>query len=116
MNQSGDQSAGDWAQIRMLGEQIADATIIRFSAAHPELRKAEIPAPLKWAGGIIAALFTAGIATLAFWLVTTVSSMQVTLARMDERQSLQTNAQDTRYNELDRRVSKLEGANPGGQE
>lgn len=78
---------------------------------------AEIPAPLKWAGAIIAGLFTAGTATLAFWLVSTVSEMQVTLARMDERM-VSGNVQDGRVDDLQRRVQKNEQAiaelQPGG--
>ena len=69
----------------------------------------EIPAPLKWAGAIIAGLFTAGTATLAFWLVSTVSEMQVTLARMDERM-VSGNVQDGRVDDLQRRVQKNEQA------
>lgn len=68
---------------------------------------AEIPSPLKWAGGIIAALFTAGTATLAFWLVSTVSEMQVTLARMDERM-VSGNVRDARVDDLTRRVQRNE--------
>lgn len=47
---------------------------------------------------------TAGL----FWLVTTVSQMQVTLARMDERMASWNSSQESRYVDLERRVSKLE--------
>jgi hypothetical protein len=104
------ESVGDQAQVHRIVRQVAMA----YREIDGPL-KADIPAPLKWAGGIIAALFTAGTATLIFWLVTSVSQMQVTLARMDERQSLQANAQDSRFADLDRRVSRLEGKQ-GGQE
>lgn len=103
-------SLGDAAQIRLIGKQIAKSAIVEFVAEHPELarREAEIPAPLKWAGGIVAALFTAGIATLAGWLVISVSEMQVTLARMDERMALQGDTQTGRMTEMERRIVQLE--------
>ena len=88
-------------------EQVADAAITRFAAEHPELRKAEIPPPLKWAGMVVASLFTAGTATLAFWLISTVNEMQVTLARMDERMASGT-VKDARFDDLERRVANLE--------
>lgn len=108
-------SLGDAAQLRMIADQIgesaAEIAISKFVAQHPELRQAsvtaEIPSPLKWAGAIIAALFTAGTATLAFWLVSSVSEMQVTLARMDERMVSGT-IKDARFDDLDRRVGTLE--------
>jgi hypothetical protein len=71
------------------------------------LAKPEIPAPLKWAGGIIAGLFTAGTATLAFWLVSSVSEMQVTLGRMDERMASGV-VRDSRVDALELRVAALE--------
>lgn len=97
-------SAGNDAQNRIAAEQIAEAVITRFTQQHPELRKAEIPAPLKWAGGIIAALFTAGVAAMAMWLVSSVSNMQVTLARIDERSV----NRDAQYSDIDERVRQLE--------
>ena len=109
-------SIGDTAQLRMIADQIgesaAEIAISKFVAQHPELRQgavtAEIPSPLKWAGAIIAALFTAGTATLAFWLVSSVSEMQVTLARMDERMASGM-VRDARVDDLTRRVTTLEG-------
>lgn len=106
-----ERSIGDAAQIRAIMEQASEATIVKFVSQHPELRQgsvtAEIPAPLKWAGAIIAGLFTAGTATLAFWLVSTVSEMQVTLARMDERM-VSGNVRDARVDDLTRRVQRNE--------
>lgn len=115
-------SLGDAAQIRAIAEQVgasaAEIAISNFVSQHPELRQAsvtaEIPPPLKWAGAVIAGLFTAGTATLAFWLVSTVSEMQVTLARMDERLAGQNIASENRVTEIERRVVKLEGYHAGG--
>lgn len=111
-----DQSIGDEAQIRRITDPIAGAAasiaISEFASQHPELRQAsattEIPAPLKWASIIIAGLFTAGTATLAFWLVSTVSLMQVTLARMDERLANQTAVQSEQLKDISGRVTALE--------
>lgn len=105
---------GNAAQVRMVAEQVAEAVILKFAAEHPELRKTEIPPPLKWAGAITAALFTTGVAGTAFWIVSSVSEMQVTLARMDERQVLLTTSQDKNYNEIERRVTVLEGYHKQG--
>lgn len=68
----------------------------------------EIPAPLKWAAGIVAALFTAGVVGMAVWLVTSVSDMQVTLGRMDERTAYSSEMQTRQFDEMSRRVTRLE--------
>lgn len=105
-------SLGDAAQTRLIAEQVAEAVIVKYTSQHPEIQEARIPAPLKWAGVVIAGLFTAGTATLAFWFVSTVSGMQVTLARMDERM-VSGVVKDNRVDELDRRVAKLETFHQG---
>lgn len=100
---------GNVSQARVVADQVAEAAILRFTQEHPELRqKVELPPPLKWAGGIIAALFTMGVGAMAVWLVGTVNSMQVTLARMDERLASQTTSQDDRYADHERRIQQLE--------
>lgn len=104
---------GNSAQVRVVADQVAEAAISKFVAEHPEIRKAEIPPPLKWAGAILAALFTTGVAGTAFWLVSSVSEMQVTLARMDERQASAGAKQDDRFTDLDRRVTRLESYHSG---
>lgn len=107
------QSSGDAAQTRIIADQVAEATITRFVAEHPELRSVDIPPPLKWAAAIVAGLFTAGVAAGVFWLVSSVSEMQVTLARMDERMA-SGSIKDGRVDELDRRVTSLERFHQGG--
>ena len=105
---------GNATQIRAVAEQVAGAAaheaIKQFIDVHPELGrpKAEIPPPLKWAGGIVASLFTLAVGAMAVWLVSSVSSMQVTLARMDERMQNQAGAQTDRFASLEGRVTKLE--------
>lgn len=104
-------SLGNAAQTRIIAEQVADAVLVRYASQHPDLQEAKIPSPLKWAGMMAAAAITAGGAALAIWLVSSVGEMQVTLARMDERM-VSGSLKDHRFDELDRRVVKLE--NPGG--
>lgn len=96
-------------QTRVVAEAVARAAIKEFVREHPEFKKAEIPAPLKWAAGIIAALLTAGVAGMFFWLVTTVNDVQLTLARMDERQQ----SGEAGY---ERRISRLEAYHEVEQE
>ncbi|WP_230281930.1 hypothetical protein [Croceicoccus sp. Ery15] len=117
-----EKSLGDQAQIRaiaeQIGESVAKVAIARFASEHPEVRRgtvvSEIPAPLKWGAAIIAGLFTAGTATLAFWLFSSVSQMTVTLARMDERMASYTDAQSARMKDMERRVDALESYHRNG--
>lgn len=101
--------SGDMSQIRLMGEQIADMAIAKYNTAHPrEAVKAEIPTPLKWAAGIISALFTMGVGAFCLWMVTTLNDMQITVARIDERQQSQSGDNDGKFTEIDRRISQLE--------
>jgi hypothetical protein len=104
---------GNMEQVRMVAEQVAEAAFYKFEREHPVKTEATIPAPLKWAGAIIAGLFTAGTATLVFWLVSSVSEMQVTLARMDERMASGM-IKDARFDDVDRRITKLESYHAEG--
>jgi hypothetical protein len=93
-------------------EQIADAVIERFVSRHPELRQGsivtEIPPPIKWVGIMLGGTMTAAVTAGLFWLVATVSEMQVTLARMDERIGGWTSMNESRYSDLEKRVAALE--------
>lgn len=107
-----ERSIGDAAQIRLIGETIADAAINKFVSQHPELRQnsvvAEIPAPLKWAAIITSAVITMAASGGVVWLVSSVSEMSVTLARMDERMANYTDAQSVRMDQVEARVDNLE--------
>jgi len=106
---------GDLAQIRLIGEQIAEAAIVKFTTEHPQTpQKAEIPPPLKWAGGIAAAVFAALIGAFCLWMVTTLNEMQITVARIDERQQSQAADQTGKFQEIDRRISTLEAFHRAG--
>jgi hypothetical protein len=105
---------GNAAQVRAITDQVAQAAateaIAAFLKVHPELAtpKTEIPAALKLAGSIVAALLTLAVGSTAVWIISSVSQMQVTLARMDERQQGQTGSLDARFVNLEGRVTKLE--------
>lgn len=109
---------GNAAQTRLIAEQVARAVVVEVNAERgpPRRELAEIPPTLKWAGAIAAVLMTVGVGGMASWLVTSVSEMQVTLARMDERMASQNNSQDGRYTDLTRRVDTLEGYHHNGRD
>lgn len=98
------------AQTRMIAETVARAVLVEFEHDHPQVfrRQAEVPPPLKWAAGIVAALLVAGIGGSFTWLVTTVNEMQVTLARMDERMEGGEAASTARIADMERRMGRLE--------
>ncbi|RPF70437.1 hypothetical protein [Aurantiacibacter spongiae] len=115
-------SQGDAAQIRAIAEQVAEGAaevaISRFVSQHPELRQnsvvAEIPAPLKWAAIITSAVITMAASGGVVWLVSSVSEMSVTLARMDERMGGYIASQEDRMSELERRTAALESYHRAG--
>lgn len=110
-------SIGDKSQVRMIAEPIAEAAaeiaISKFAANHPEVRRgtvvAEIPAPLKWAAVIASAILTISASGGLIWLVSSVSEISVTIARMDERMAAYTARQTEEIDALDSRVKTLEG-------
>jgi len=93
-------------------EQIADAVLDRFVSHHPELRQntvvTEIPPSIRWAGIVLAAIMTLSASTAVIWLVSSVSEMQVTLARMDERMASWISQNKDQYADLERRIEKIE--------
>lgn len=91
----------------MIADVVAEAAIAKFVTEHPEFRRAEVPAPLKWVAVIISGLFTVGIATGLFWMVSSISEMRETLARMDERM-ISGAVKDSRVDYIERRVTALE--------
>lgn len=109
-------SLGDNAQIRTLVEQVAEGTaeiaISKFVAQHPEVRQAavvaEIPAPLKWAAMIAATVITVSASAGLVWLVSAVSEISVTVARMEERMGGYITNQAERMTALEVRVDRLE--------
>lgn len=107
-----DQSSGDAAQTRAIADVVAEAAIAKFAEKHPEVRRGtvvtEMPPPLKWAALIASAVLTVSASAGLIWMVTSVSEMSVTLARMDERMGGYIDAQAARMTEIERRVDRLE--------
>lgn len=98
----------------MVADQVADATIKRFMQEHPlPPARAEMPPALKLWGSIAAAVLTLVVTTGVLWMAATLNALQITVARMDERQQRDTTGteiqalkeRDLRHDE---RLSKLE--------
>lgn len=105
------ESLGDAAQIRMIGEQIgevvAEVAIDKYARSHPETTaKVEVPAPIKWAAGVLSAIMVACAVAMAIWMVSTLNDLQLTVTRIDERQ--QQDTQGKEITELKGRVTTLE--------
>lgn len=103
---------GNAQQIRAVAEQVgkaaAKSAVEEFVETHPDLKKPEIPGPLKWAAGIVSALLAMGVGGTVVWLMTTVNEMQVTIARIDERLESAAVSQTDRSDEINRRLTRLE--------
>lgn len=118
-------SLGDEAQLQQIADRIGKASasiaIREFVQTHPHFEapppKAEIPAPLKWAGIIAAAVMTLSVTGMAAWMVTTLNELQLTVREISTRQQTDTtgkrldavelvNAQQTD------RLTALEQGNP----
>lgn len=110
--------SGNEEQVDRAVDKIADRAIKRFVSQHPEVRRgtvvAEIPAPLKWAAIIASTVLTVSASAGLIWMVTSVSEMSVTLARMDERMGGYIDAQAARMTQIERRVDQLEGYHRNG--
>lgn len=100
-------SLGDGAQVRRIIEQVAAS----YEDKH---LTAEVPPMVKWLVGAIAAFGTASLIGLGFWLVSSVSTMRETLARMDERQVISSQALADRFRTIDERLGRLEEAKKVG--
>lgn len=100
---------GNEVQIRAIAEQVALAAIEKFAQTHPPAPpKAEVPAPLKWAAVIVAALMTTGVATLAIWVVATLSGLQQSVTRIETRQQVTDGSLEWRFKEIEKRLDHLE--------
>lgn len=100
---------GNVEQVRFI---VSEAVKQAHALAQTEAKETEapaIPTILKWIAGIAAVIVAAVILGYFNWLTDTVTQMQVTLARMDERQASQVAAAENRYEDMNRRVTRLEG-------
>lgn len=88
----------------------ASAAIRDFVNQHPHFApptpKAEIPAPIKWAGAIIAAVMTAAVIALSVWVVSTLNELQLTVREISTLQKTDTSKAE--INDLKSRVAVLE--------
>lgn len=96
---------GNNAQIRAIAKQLVETATFEMGARAP---KAEIPAPLKWGAGIFAGILTVGSAGLLFWMVSTISSTQLTVVRIDERQMLSAAQWEAKFKGIEDRMSAIE--------
>lgn len=104
--------SGNEAQLALIAEQVVRAAIAKLRVENPELitaKEAPLHPLVKWVVGTIAALGLAAIIGGGTWLISSVSAMQITLARLDERMGSGA-VKDARFDEIERRVSKNEAA------
>lgn len=100
---------GNDVQIRVISEQIAEAAVRKYALENPPpVTKPEIPAPLKWIGAIASAVITAGVVACCIWVVSSLSALQQTVTRIDERQLLSGPEVTKRLDKMDERLTRLE--------
>lgn len=100
------------AQVAEIAEQVVRAAIVKLRVENPELlvpKEAAVPPVVKWLVGAIAGFGSAALIGLGFWLVSSVSALLVTTARIDERMA-SGSIKDARVDDLERRVTKNEAA------
>lgn len=106
---SDDSDLGNTVQSRVMATQIARAAIAEYVLEHPQTRKDS--GFSNFQKGVVGVATTLLIAAI-LWLVSTVNQMQLTLVRLDERIA-GGSVKDNRYEDLDRRVTTLEGYHKG---
>jgi hypothetical protein len=104
--------SGNEAQMRIMLDQVAEAAAtsmaIKMKAQQVgESRDAATPF-VKWFAAAVAGLGSTALIGLGIWLVTSVSTMSETLARMDERMKGSDTSMQSEMNELRRRVTAVE--------
>lgn len=97
---------GNAEQVRIVAEQVAEIVFLKVQREQP--KEATIPPPLKWAGMVAGSILAMGAGAIAIWLVSTTADIQVILAKMDVRTQMQDKAQEVKFEEIDRRLLKLE--------
>lgn len=101
---------GNAAQTRIIAEQVAEAAVIKFAAEHPEIRKDSGFSNFQ---KLLATTVASLMAIALVWIMSTLNSMQVTVARLDERIA-SGGVKDARVDDLERRVTSLEGYHKQG--
>lgn len=104
---------GNEVQMRVVAEAVAEAAVRKHALENPPPTvKTEIPALVKWLAGAIGALGTAAMIGVCFWVVTTLSALQQTVTRIDERQQMTGPEVTKRLDKMDERLTRLEHRNP----
>lgn len=93
-----------------------ERAIARLNGAVPDEGEKVASPTMKWLAGIAASCAAVIITGAMFWVASSVTDMQQTLARIDERQKAQTEAQDSRFADYDRRITRLERYHSSGGE
>lgn len=97
------------AQVRIIADQVATAAIELWTRNNPPPPpKQEIPAPLKWAAGIASAVITGCVVAMAIWMAATLSQLQQTTTRIDERQRITGDSTAERLKTIEERLTRLE--------
>lgn len=91
-----------------------ERAVARLSGAVPDESDKVTNPTLKWLAGIAASCAAVIVTGAMFWVASSVTDMQQTLARIDERQKAATEAQDSRFADYDRRITRLERYHNGG--
>jgi glucose dehydrogenase len=89
-----------------LAVAVGTAVAKALTASHPP--KAEIPAPLKLAAGVLTALATASVIGMGMWLVSTVADVQGKVTEMAAVAQVQSQLLDERDKEVRRRLESIE--------
>jgi hypothetical protein len=93
-------------------QQLIEDALASFVSQHPEVRQAavvsEIPTPLRWAGLLAGAVITATSTAAAIWVISTISDVQLTVTRIDERIAGSAKLQEERFETMDRRLNAVE--------
>lgn len=110
---------GNEAQLRLIMDQVAEAAVTNLLLKQKaqqldQPKEAPVPALVKWLVGAIAGLGSAALVGLGVWLVSSVSEMSNTLARLDERMKGADTAQLARDAGQDERIRRLEAYHQGG--
>lgn len=96
---------GNVEQTRVIAKAIARQMIEVYG--EPAKEK-DLPAPVKWAAGIIAGLMTVGSAGLLFWMVSTISVTQITVMEIKTRQQMTTEQWEQKFASLEQRMESIE--------
>lgn len=104
---------GNEIQRRTVIEQAADAAVKKFALDNPHLVMPvqpidPTPPPLKWAGILMIGTMSAVTGAGLLWLISSVATVQITVARIEERLSSQEVARLAKTTDIERRVEILE--------